>query len=248
LSNNSGRVRFSVNGDTTIYELRWEYITNNRDLFIDGLILGLQMAVVGLAIGTVIGLIMAFLRAYAPKPIKLLVTAYVEIIRNIPLLLIVFFLYFGAPQIFPRGSDGREWVLKILPDGERTFIVALAIYAGAYLTEIFSAGILSVAGRYIEAGKAIGLTGFGLARYVTAPIMFRSVLPSLSNTFIGLFKDTSIAVSIAVPELTWAARKISTDYFRVVEAWVAAGLLYLITCYVIAFALRFLEKRIKWSV
>ncbi|MCC6705158.1 MAG: amino acid ABC transporter permease [Thermomicrobiales bacterium] len=206
------------------------------------------MAFFGLAIGTVIGLVLAFVRAYSPKPIKVLVTAYVEIIRNIPLLLIVFFLYFGAPQIFPRGSDGREWVLRILPDGERTFIVALAIYAGAYLTEIFSAGILSVAGRYLEAGKAIGLTGFGLARYVTTPIMFRSVLPSLSNSFIGLFKDTSIAVSIAVPELTWAARKISTDYFRVVEAWVTAGLLYLLTCYTIAFILRFLERRIKWSV
>ncbi len=206
------------------------------------------MAIFGLAIGTVIGLLMAFIRSYGPAPIRFLVTAYVEIIRNVPLLLLVFLFYFGLPQAFPRGSDGREWVLRILPDGERTFIVALAIYAGAYLTEIFSAGILSVGKHYLEAGRAIGLTRFGLARYVTMPIMLRAVLPSLSNTFISLFKDTSIAVSIAVPELTWAARKISTDYFRVIEAWVAAGLLYLVTCYVIAFALRFLERRIKWTV
>lgn len=206
------------------------------------------MAFFGLAIGTVIGLIMAFLRSYSPAPVRFVVTAYVEIVRNVPLLLLVFFLYFGAPQIFPRGSRGREIVLQILPDGPTTFIVALAIYAGAYLTEIFTAGILSVAGRYLEAGRSLGLTRFGLARYVTTPIMLRSVLPSLSNSFIGLFKDTSIAVSIAVPELTWAARKISTDYFRVIEAWITAGLLYLFTCYAIAFALRFLERRIKWSV
>lgn len=206
------------------------------------------MAVLGLAIGTLIGLIMAFVRSYGPAPVRFLVTAYVEIIRNVPLLLIVFLLYFGLPQAFPRGSDERELVLRILPTGERTFIIALAIYAGAYLTEIFTAGILSVAKRYLEAGRSIGLTRFGLARYVTMPIMLRAVLPSLSNTFISLFKDTSIAVAIAVPELTWAARKISTDYFRVIEAWVAAGLLYLVTCYAIAFALRFLERRIKWTV
>jgi glutamine transport system permease protein len=206
------------------------------------------MAVIGLALGTVIGLFMAFSRSYGPRLVRILVSCYVEGIRNIPLLLIVFLLYFGLPQMFPRGSDGREIVLKILPDGETTFIVALSIYAGAYLTEIFSAGILSVGKRYIEAGKSLGLTRFALARYVTMPIMFRSVLPSLSNTFISLFKDTSIAVAIAVPELTWAARKISTDYFRVIEAWLTAGALYLITCYAIAFLLRFLERRIKWSV
>lgn len=231
-----------------MYELRWDYITNNSDMFIDGLVLGLKMAVFGLAIGTVIGLVMAFLRSSGPRPVRLLVTAYVEFIRNIPLLLIVFLLYFGLPQVFPRGSRGQDIVLRVLPDGERTFIVSLAVYAGAYLTEIFTAGILSVGRHYLEAGRSLGLSTLGLARYVTLPIMFRAVLPSLSNTFISLFKDTSIAVSIAVPELTWAARKISTDYFRVIEAWVTAGLMYLVTCYAIALTLRFLERRIKWSV
>lgn len=206
------------------------------------------MAVFGLALGTIIGLVMAFIRSSGPRPIRFLVTCYVEVIRNVPLLLIVFLMYFGLPQMFPRGSEGRELVLRLLPDGETTFIVAMSVYAGAYLTEIFTAGILSVGKRYIEAGKSLGLSRFSLARYVTMPIMLRSVLPSLSNTFISLFKDTSIAVAIAVPELTWAARKISTDYFRVIEAWLTAGALYLITCYTIAFALRYMERRIKWSV
>jgi polar amino acid transport system permease protein len=139
-------------------------------------------------------------------------------------------------------------VLRILPNQERTFIIALAIYSGAYLTEIFYAGLLSVGRRYLDAGRSLGLRRLELARYVTVPIMFRTVLPSLSNTFISLFKDTSIAVSIAVPELTYAARKISTDYFRVIEAWTAAGALYLITSYSLALILRYLERRIKWSV
>jgi ABC-type amino acid transport system permease subunit len=172
----------------------------------------------------------------------------VELIRNIPLLLIVSLLYFGLPQVFPRGSTGQDWVLKILPDAETTFIVALAIYAAAYLTEIFSAGIVSVGMRYLEAGRSLGLSRTQTAVSITLPIMFRTVLPSLGNTFIGLFKDTSIAVAIAAPELTWAARKVSTDYFRYIEAWATAGLIYLVTCYAIALTLRFLERRIKWTV
>lgn len=130
-----------------MYELRWEYITNNRDLFIDGLLLGIKLAVVCLAIGTAIGLIVAFAKASGPRPLRYLATGYVEIIRNVPLLLIVFLLYFGLPQAFPRGSTGREWVLRILPDAETTFIVALSVYAGAYLAEIFYAGIVSVGRR-----------------------------------------------------------------------------------------------------
>jgi His/Glu/Gln/Arg/opine family amino acid ABC transporter permease subunit len=231
-----------------MYELRWEYITDNRDLFIDGLALGLKMAVFGLLFGTVIGLLCAFIRQSGPKPVRFLITAYVELIRNVPLLLLVSLLYFGLPQAFHRGSRGQEIVLDILPDAERTFIVALSIYAGAYLTEIFTAGIVSVGRRYLEAGRSLGLSRAQLAFSVTMPIMFRTVLPSLSSTFISLFKDTSIAVAIAAPELTWAARKVSTDYFRYIEAWATAGTMYLVTCYAIALSLRFAESRIKWSV
>ena len=80
------------------------------------------------------------------------------------------------------------------------------------------------------------------------PIMFRTVLPSLSNTFISLFKDTSLAAAIAVPELTFATREVSTNTYRVIEVWTMAGALYIITCFGIAGILRFLERRIRWSV
>jgi polar amino acid transport system permease protein len=78
--------------------------------------------------------------------------------------------------------------------------------------------------------------------------MFRTVLPSLGNTFISLFKDTSLASAIAVPELTFAARELSTNTFRVYESWTTAGLLYLATCFLIAWILRAFERRIRWSV
>jgi polar amino acid transport system permease protein len=231
-----------------LYDLRWEYITNNLDLFFDGLLLSLYLSVVALAIGSLIGIVLAFLRATGNRFAVYLITAYVEAIRNIPLLLIVFFLFYGAPRVFPRGSTGQQWVLKILPDAETTFIVALSIYAAAYLTEIFSAGILSVSRRYLDAGKSLGLTRTQTALHITRPIMFRTVLPSLSNTLISLFKDTSIAFWIGVPELSFAANKISTDYFRVIEAWAAAGVLYLVTSYLLAILLRTAERRYRWTL
>ncbi len=75
--------------------------------------------------------------------------------------------------------------------------------------------------------------------------MFRTVLPSLSNTFISLFKDTSLAIAIAVPELTFVTRNVVTDTFQYIQAWTTAGVLYLVTTYAIAALLRFLERRIR---
>lgn len=230
------------------YSLRWEAVFDNKDVFIEGLLRSLELAAIGLAIGTVIGLICAFLRSSGYRPLAWLITAYVELVRNVPLLLLVFMFQFGLPQVFPRGSTERDFILDVLPTSYRTFAVALSIYAGAYLTEIFGAGILSVSRRYLDAGRSIGLQRFALARYVTGPIMFRTVLPSLSNTFISLFKDTGIAFFIGVRELSFAASYINTEYFRPIEGWVAAGVLYLITAWLLAFSLRFLESRIRWTV
>lgn len=230
-----------------MYDLDWQVIIRNREQFLLGLRLGLTLAFFGLAIGSAIGLLMAFARTSGRRVLSVPAAIYVEFIRNIPLLLLIFIFYFGFP-IFASNTFPPRIADFLILDGDRSVVVALAIYAGAYLAEIFRAGILSVGGRYLDAGRSLGLTGLGLARYVTIPIMFRTVLPSLSNSFISLFKDTSLAAAISVPELTFAARKLSTDTFRVIEAWTAAGALYLVTCYLLAFLLRAAERRIRWSV
>jgi His/Glu/Gln/Arg/opine family amino acid ABC transporter permease subunit len=230
------------------YQLRWEYVLDNRWWFINGLILALKLSLTSLAIGSTIGLLCAFARTSRSRLLRAIVTGYVEIIRNVPLLLFVFVFYFGLPQAFPRHSRGHDVVLYVLPTPERTFAVALAIYAGAYLTEIFGAGILSVSRQYLDAGRSIGLRRFTLARHVTMPIMLRAVLPSLSNTFISLFKDTGIAFFIGVRELSFAANKVNTEFFRPIEGWAAAGLLYLVTAWLLAVVLRFAESRIRWTV
>jgi polar amino acid transport system permease protein len=215
-----------------MYFFDWGPVFRNFDLLWKGLLLAIGMAVLSLAIGSLIGLIGAFARANGPRPVRTLVAAYVEFVRNIPFLLIIYFVYFGLPLVGVSVLDNL-W----------SFVLALAVYAGAYLTETFRAGIEAIGKGYIEAGKAIGLTRLQVAGYVTVPLMFRIVLPSLSNTFISLFKDTSLASAISVHELTYGAIRINVNTWRVIEVYVVVGLMYLATCYAIASLLRLLERR-----
>lgn len=215
-----------------MYQFNWRPVFQNFDLLWKGLLLGIVMAIGALAIGVVIGLAGAFVRVYGPRWARLLVTAYVEFVRNIPLLLIIYFVYFGLPLIGIRFLDNL-W----------SFVFALALYSGAYLIETFRAGLEAVNAGYIEAGTAVGLTRFQVARYITIPLMFRIVLPSLGNTLISLFKDTSLASAISVTELTYGAIRINVNTWRIIEVYTVVGLMYLATCYLIAGLLRLLERR-----
>lgn len=201
--------------------------------FLRGLGLGLGLAVISLMFGMVIGILLAFFSVSKSKTLKHFASAYVTVLRNIPLLVLMFFCYFGLP----------DW--GILLSKNASFIFALSLYAGAYLTEVFRAGLEAIPKGIIEAGAAIGLRRLQTMQYIQMPIMFKNVLPSLSNNFISLFKDTSLASSIAVMELTYLARKVNTITFRVIEVWLIVGAMYMITCYIIAFLLRLIERRFR---
>jgi polar amino acid transport system permease protein len=214
------------------YHFDWSVIWRNWDRFMSALGLGLTLAVISLAIGTVIGLACAMARVYGPRWLSWPVWLYVEFIRNVPLLLLIFFVYFGLPELDISYLDKTQ-----------SFVLTLSLYAGAYMTEVFRAGLASVPRQYMEAAKAIGMRPWQRQRYVVLPVMFRITLPAFSNNLISLFKDTSLAAAIAVPELTFVARQINANTFRVMESWLTASALYLITCYVIASVLRLVERR-----
>ena len=215
-----------------MYHFNWRPVFQNFDLLWQGLLLALGISFLSLGIGVLIGLVGAFGRTYGPRQLRLLIAAYVEFVRNIPLLLIIYFVYFALPLLG----------ISIL-DNLWSFVFALAIYAGSYLIEIFRAGLESIHKGYIEAGNAIGLTRLQRARYVTVPLMFRIVLPSLGNTLISLFKDTSLASAISVTELTYGAIRINVNTWRVIEVYTVVALIYLVTSYLIAGVLRLLERR-----
>ena len=214
------------------YNFDWSVIWRNRDAFAEALALGLGLAVVSLLIGTAIGLLCAMARVYGPRWLSWPVWAYVEFVRNVPLLLLVFFVYFGLPEL------GISVLDKI-----QSFVLTLSFYAGAYMCEVFRAGLAAVPRQYMEAAKAIGLRPAQRQRWVILPVMFRITLPAVSNNLISLFKDTSLAAAIAVPELTFTARQINANTFRVMESWLTASALYLATSYLIALLLRQVERR-----
>jgi polar amino acid transport system permease protein len=213
------------------YVFNWPLVFVYLPDFIRGLGLGLAIAVASLLIGSAIGLILA-LASSGPRALRWSVRAYVEIVRNVPLLLWVYFAFYGLPTLGLRIFNNYG-----------SFIATLAIYAGAYLTEVFRGGLQSLPTRYREAGRAIGLTPLARVRLITVPLMFRIVLPSLSNSFISLFKDTSIAAAIAVPEVTFAAQLVNINTFRVIEAWSLASVIYLAVGYALANLLRLAERR-----
>ncbi len=213
------------------YTLNFGAVSRGFDDLLSGLAVGLGMGLAGLLIGSLIGISAAYAAIYGGRPVRIAVAGYVAFIRNVPILVLALFAFFALPQYGIRFSNVT------------TFAAVLAVYAGAYLTESFRAAIVIIPKGITEAAQSIGLTWAGTAIWVILPIAVRNALPSVGNNFISLFKDTSIAAVIAVPELTFAARKINNESFRVIEVWLAASLLYIATCALIAAGLRLLEAR-----
>lgn len=214
------------------YHLNFNFVWKYFDKLSWGLVLSLELALIGILIGMAIGLALALAYTGAGRLVRTAIACYVEFIRNVPLLLLVYLVFYGIPSVGGFAYDATE-----------SFVATLAIYAGAYLVEVFRAGLDAIPKGLIDAGKAIGLTPAQLLVHVRLPTMFRIVLPSLSNAYISLFKDTSLASVIAVPELTYGANWIYTNTFRIVEVYAVVTPLYLVTGYLLLFALQRLERR-----
>jgi polar amino acid transport system permease protein len=214
------------------YQLNFAAVWRDFPSLLSGLGLGLELALISIAIGCVIGLMAAFALLSKHRSLRTLASVYVTVIRNTPILVLILLIYFALPSV------------GIRMDKLSSFIVTLSLYAGAYLTEVFRGGLLSIHKGQREAGLAIGLGEWQVRAYIIVPVMLRNVLPALSNNFISLFKDTSLAAAIAVPELTYYARKINVESYRVIETWLVTTALYVAACYLIAMLLRYLEQRL----
>jgi len=214
------------------FYIDYSVITRSLGILFRALGIDLYMTLFSVALGTLIGLVVAFALVSERKIFRVLSNTYVTVIRNIPLLIIVLFIYFGLPDV--------GFVFSEIP----SFIFALTIYAGAYIAEVFRGGILAIPKGVGEAGMAIGMSNLQIIVFIKIPILFRSTMPALSSTYISLFKDASIAAIISVPELTFHIRKINLETFRTIEAWSTATVFYVISCFIIAYLLRRVERRV----
>ncbi len=214
------------------YVLNFNAVWRDFDLLLAGLGLALALALGSILIGVAIGLVVGFVLNGKTSLVRGVAAGYVAAIRNTPILVLVLFTYFALPQ------------MGVTLGKLESFVFTLSIYAGAYLAEVFRGALVSVPKGLREAGLAIGLSEWQIKVSIIAPVMIRNVLPSLSSTFISLFKDTSLAAAIAVPELTFYARKINNESFRVIETWLVVSLMYVLTCTLLAMLLRVAERRL----
>jgi glutamine transport system permease protein len=216
------------------YQLNFAPVWRDFDLLLSGLALGVGMAIFAVAVvGNLIGLVAAFAMTSRSATLRRIASVYVTVIRNLPIFFLMLVAFFVVPQ-----------QLGIRIDKVHAFVGTLSIYAGAYLTEVYRGALIALPKGLREAGLAIGLTEGQTRIWVIIPVMFRNALPALSNNFISLFKDTSVAAAIAVPELTFYARQINNNTFRVIEVWSVCGLMYIVVCYGIAALLRVAERRL----
>jgi polar amino acid transport system permease protein len=214
------------------YHINYNFVWQYFDKFYWGLLLALELAALSILTGSVIGFCLALIHVDGSRWQRRIVAAYIEFIRNQPLLLLVYLVFYGLPTI-----GGFKYSPTL------SFIITMTVYSAAYLAEIFRSGLAAVPRGLLDAGKAVGLTPWQLLAYVRFPTMFRVILPALGNQFVSLFKDTSFASVIAVPELTYAANWLSTNKFRIFEGYSVAAPMYLVACYVMFAIFALLERR-----
>jgi glutamate/aspartate transport system permease protein len=197
--------------------------------------------VMALVIGSVIGTIRT-------TPIKWLVrlgNAYVEIFRNVPLLVQMFLWFFVLPELMPKGLGDA---IKQMPPPWSSYIPAvlcLGFYTSVRVAEQVKAGIQSLARGQLMAGTALGLTLPQTYRYVLLPMSFRIILPPLTSEFLNVIKNSSVALTIGLLELTGRARAMQELTFKVFEAFAAATVLYLIINLVVVLLMRLLERKLR---
>jgi polar amino acid transport system substrate-binding protein len=193
------------------------------------------LSVASMAVAMVLGLLIAICRLYGPTPIRLLALLYVEVFRGIPLLLLLFFMYYTLNQYLePYNMTLPAWLVAILGFG---------LNYAAFEAEIYRSAITSVPQGQWEAGQALGMADQTIFNRIILPQAIRTALPPMANDFIALFKDTSLVSVIAVTELTKQYLILARSTLMFVEIGLVTALLYLIMSIPLGVLARYLEKR-----
>ena len=193
---------------------------------------------IALSMGTLVGVIRT-----SPVPwLVRLGNAYVELFRNIPLLVQMFLWYFVLPEVMPQAIG--DWLKQSANASFYNAVICLGLYTSARVAEQVKAGILSLRSGQRMAGLAMGLTLPQTYRYVLLPMAFRIILPPLSSEFLNIIKNSSVALTIGLIELTAAARSMSEFSFQVFEAFTGATVIYIIINIIVVSGMRWLERRV----
>jgi len=210
----------------------WSVVGAHRDALAAATGTTVLLTVTTMAIAVPCGIVVASLRLYAWAPLRAIATAYVELFRNLPLILLVYWAFY----VLPIATD-----VGLSPFA--TGLAALALNVTAYNAETFRAGIGSIRRGQLEAAMALGMSRTQAVRRIVLPQAVRRILPVLASTWVSLFKDTSLVSVIAVPELAYVAMQIRAQTFRVLEMLTAMAAIYWLLGYPQAKLVDWIQRR-----
>ena len=210
-------------------------------LFRDGMTFTLTLTAIAATGGIVFGTLLAMMRLSAFKPVSMLAGAYVNLMRSVPLVLVIFWFFFLVPLIL-QGMTGAERPPQV--GAERTAMITFIMFEAAYFCEIMRAGIQSIPRGQVHSAYALGLTYGQAMRLVILPQAFRNMLPGLLTQTIILFQDTSLVYVISATDFVGAASKIAQRDSRLVEMYLFVAIVYFALCYGLSYMVKLLQKKI----
>ena len=214
----------------------FQLIINKFPLLLRGAVITLEIAALGTFIGIIFGTLLGLGHRSKNSLIRILVTIYVTIMRGTPMLIQIFIVYYVLPQI-GLGLP-RFWAAAL----------AIGFNSAAYISQIIKAGIQSVGFGQIEAAQVMGFSKWQITRFIILPQAFAVVLPALGNELITLIKDSSLASTIGVAELTREASQISSATYDYMSIYLAVAFIYLVMTFSLSQLVRYLEKRMTKHV
>jgi polar amino acid transport system permease protein len=210
----------------------WSVVWDHRWEFLGGVWVTILLAVVTMAISIPLGVVVMLLRQSGIKAIEVAATIFVEIFRNVPLLMLVFWAYYAIPRL--TGFSMSNWT---------TGIIALVLNVTAYNAENFRAGVNSIRKGQLEAALSVGMTRWQAMRKVILPQAVRRIVPVLASTWVSLFKGTSLVSAIGVADLAYIALDLRGATFRVLEILTALAVIYWVLGYPQAKLVDWLHKK-----
>lgn len=205
-------------------------------VFLNGLKGTLLLALITLACGTFLGMIVALMRMSKNRIVQFVVNIYIEVLRGTPILLQLYFFWLVLPKISPITLSDTTCI-----------IIALIVNSSSYISEIIRAGIQAVDKGQTEAAKSLGMSSFITLRFIILPQAVKNILPALGNQFILTVKETSLASVFFVGELMTAYKSVQSATFLSVSSLAIAGIIYLVVTYSLSKVVGMFEKRLAVS-
>jgi polar amino acid transport system permease protein len=262
---------YSRVSDVLVYKWDWSFLpgfflrfdeeagTWQTNILLKGLLATIRLSIFAMIIASIVGLILGVMRTANRLLPRMIASAYVGLIRNIPPLVFIFvFYFFISSQIMPllgidrwarSLGDEEGWFFQLLLGEPKLMenmisgVFCLAMFEAAYIAEIVRAGIQAIPKGQVEAGQSLGLTRFHVFRDIVLPQALQKVTPPLANQFIMLVKNSAIVALISVQELTFLGTEIAVSTRKPFETWITIAGMYFILCYGLAFLFGRIERR-----